>query len=90
MLQTNIDQGQYPLTRYFKQPRSLWRYKISPRSKIPPNWQRAQSFVKSLVETQIGRPPMFSRHTMREMYAYRRLYKAVRAEYQLEDFPINP
>lgn len=81
--------------RFCKKPRALETYKIPPRSKLPPSWQRAQSFIKQLIIAQIGLPPYFYGHNggppaWANVTRYQRVYAAMRDDYRVQDFPINP
>jgi hypothetical protein len=73
-------------------PRRLETYVYSPRSKVPPNWQKAQSFVRALCLGRVGPEPYwgYSYNQHRLHMVWRARYKAVRAEIQAEDYPINP
>lgn len=74
---------------YLTHPRRLGTYKITPRSKRPPNWQHAQRFVKALVVEQIGPAPKWHAPNFAAL-RYHSMYKRIRNAYMVEDFPINP
>ncbi len=71
-------------------PRRLETYVYAPRTKFPPTWQGAQRFVKALIVGRIGRPPYYRQWDFQATRRYQAAYKALRAQIQAEDYPINP
>lgn len=78
----------FPQDRCYRPRRPNAAY--TPRSKVPPNWQRAQSFVKALIVARIGNRPWYTMNPYWMSAKYQKEYVRLREEYRLEDFPINP